>query len=261
MIRTYAALAAAILLLVPSLASAGLPVPDDWLPDPTKRPTQWVSIDILTPIADAELGGKLLIEGTAAAEKGYAVRYVTIYVDNVYMGRAEGTTNWSFALDTRTLLDGAHTFSASAFATPAATGFFLVYLGATETAKFRTLNHQLGVTLLDETIDVQGASAGAWTIPIDEDYTGLRVTLEGAGGRSLLGGPRAQLLLAYKDTPESPSLRTWLLAYGLVNGGGFISKPPHGVLKAPGVLVLDGAFAGQGTLHVKIEAVALSSLT
>lgn len=232
---------------MPALATAGVPVPvpEDLLPDPEQQPTKWVTLDILTPLHGSEVGGKLLIEGRAVPERGYAVRYVYVYLDNVYMGQAAGTEDWTFALDTRTLIDGNHTFSATAIAHPKATPLFVLSFSNGENAKFRTLNHQKGVTLFDKTIDLAGAAATAWTIPIDKDHTGLRVTLEGADGRrGLLDGPRGQLLLAYKDTPESPSTRTWLLAYGLVGGGGFISKPPHGVLKAPGVLVLTGAFAG-----------------
>lgn len=262
--RTGIAATTIALLLVPAFAGAALPLPPigDYIPD---RPTgPWVEVKILTPITHAEVGGQLLIEGTAKPAKGYQVGHVNVYIDNVYMGRAQGSENWSFALDTRTLVDGPHNFRIYAYAAPKASLVPLYFMSYTLNATFHTLNHQLGVVLYERTFNVTGAMADNGIIPVNEDYTGLMITFEGANKGSLLSAkPRGEVLFTYKQTSDGDQIptRTWVASYGTLGAGVFISKPPHGVLKAPGVIDVASAFAGQGQVTVKVVAVPAASLT
>lgn len=251
------------LLLAPTFAGATLPIPpvSDVVPD---RPTgPWAEVKILTPIANAEIGGKLVIQGTAKAAKGYQIVSVYAYVDRIYLGHAEGKENWSFTLDTRTLVDGKHNFQVYASATPVATLIPLFAVGYGTNATFHTLNNQLGRVLYERTFNVTGASADNEIIPIHEDYTGLMITIDGAANRQLLSAkPRGEVLFTYKQTSDGDKAptRTWVASYGLLGASAFISKPPHGVLKAPGVIDVASAFVGQGQVTVKVVAVPVSSL-
>lgn len=272
--KTMGALATAILVALPTVLAD--PVPDAGgilpegggvdpgevprLPDPTRVHEDWAYARIDPASLGADLAGNVPLRGTAEVQEGYKLHYVSIHVDRWYLGHAEGTTNWSLTLDTATLADGNHTINAYAYATPDLPGFdALPRIGRGERATFSTLNHAPSVVLFEKRMDFTGANAETWTVRLKQDHTGLRVTLLGGGDDPALA-PTAQLVLAYKETEdeEAPPLRTWVATYGAAEGGVVVSRPPHAHVEAPGVLALQGAFAGEGWIHVKVEAVPLA---
>jgi Bacterial Ig domain len=70
------------------------------------------SIAISSPAAGATLRGTIGVAGTAS--DNVQVASVAVSVDGGAYITAQGTTSWSFALDTRGLADGAHTIAARA---------------------------------------------------------------------------------------------------------------------------------------------------
>lgn len=272
--RTLGTLATALLLVLPLVSaedvldasvtvtveatvSAPLEEVTSHVPDPEEGAFGWSAIAITSALAGAEVGGMLTVEGTARATRGYKLAHVSIWVDGWHVGYASGKENWSVTLDTRLLPDGPHRLQATAFATPKATPFF-VMTGRTAEVGFRTLNHVPGVVLFEKTMDLTGATADAWLVRLQQDYTGLRVTLRTeALPDGTLPAPEAQLAVAYKETEDDDQapLRTWTATYGPLRGGATITRAPYPVMEAPGVLALAGVVAGEGRVHVKVEAV------
>lgn len=70
------------------------------------------SVAISSPTAGATVRGAIGVAGTAS--DNVQVASVAVSVDGGAYVTAQGTTSWSFALDTRSLVDGAHTVTARA---------------------------------------------------------------------------------------------------------------------------------------------------
>jgi hypothetical protein len=70
------------------------------------------SVAISSPAANATVRGTIGVAGTAS--DNVQVASVAVSVDGGAYVAAQGTTSWSFALDTRSLTDGAHTVTARA---------------------------------------------------------------------------------------------------------------------------------------------------
>ncbi len=67
-------------------------------------------LSILGPLENARLKGRYLVCGTCApVPEGRTVSKVELRVDNGTWTAADGTLNWSFQLDTKTVKDGLHT--------------------------------------------------------------------------------------------------------------------------------------------------------
>lgn len=270
--RATTILATALAILVPHVAAcpppdaagagpfggigpAGLPLDD--APDPTRLGRSWAYAHLTTDLAGAEASGRILLEGHAVATRGYVIRYVGVWVDGWYVGQAEGTANWTFDLDTAPLPDGPHRLSVAAMAQPKLLAWSILS-GNGDHASFRSLNHPPTVLLFEKTLDFTGADAQTWLLRLQEDHTGLRVTLRTeALPNGTLPAPKAQLVAAYKETEDDDRapLRTWTATYGPLRGGATITRAPYPVMEAPGVISLVGAVAGEGRLHVKVEAV------
>lgn len=67
------------------------------------------TVSITTPTPGAQLSGTALLSGTSADD--VSVVSVEVQIDGGAFQLATGTTNWSFSLDTTTLLDGSHTLT------------------------------------------------------------------------------------------------------------------------------------------------------
>jgi len=70
------------------------------------------SVSIASPAAGATVRGTIGVAGTAS--DNVQVASIAVSVDGGAYVAAQGTTSWSFALDTRSLTDGAHTVTARA---------------------------------------------------------------------------------------------------------------------------------------------------
>ncbi len=70
------------------------------------------NVAIVNPATGASLNGIVAISGTASDNRG--LTKVEVRVDSGVYSMAAGTTNWSYSLNTQTLLDGAHTITARA---------------------------------------------------------------------------------------------------------------------------------------------------
>lgn len=261
--RTTFGIAIALLLVAPAAGAFSLKmedIPPIAIEDPRRAAEPWSTVRILTDIAGAEIGGVLLIEGVAEARSGYVLRDVEIWVDRQPVGRATGTESWSYLLDTTRLLDGAHSLDAIAWAAPDLP-FTLILEGSSHDVDFSTLNHLTGALLFEHTYDMTGASLESWTYVLDQDYTGLRVTLETkAGSRSDLAAPRGEIVITYADGPddEDPLPRhVWIASWGL-GGGAVVRRSAGGLddsdLHEGEVLALGGAFAGDGRVTLRVEA-------
>jgi len=262
-LRSFVVLASALFLAAPLAAgidvdatlSASLhaqadPAPLlDLVPDASGS---WAWAHLATPVADARLSGPIVLEGTAEPAHGFRVVDVSVWVDDHLLGYAEGTTRWSFPLDTAQLLDGAHTLHVEAMAIPAATPTFLVS-GNGDAVAFSSLNQAHGVVLFQQEVAFDGEQTASWTAKLAQDYRDVRVTLERVGD----GGPAApqgQLSIAYKGTSPGDPARTWVATYGaLDHGAAVVERNPDGVLRAPGELALQGALAGSGHLRIVVE--------
>ena len=263
--RTFGAILAVLLLTIP--LAQGIPdylgsvedVAED-LPNPLEAGEDWAYSHIAPGLADAEVTGVLQITGTATVLQGYRIHRIGIWVDSWFMGYANGTTEWSYTLDTRLLVDGPHVFKTAAYAAPDVI-IFPVLVGAGESVRFKTLNLAPAVTLFEEKAEFTGVHTGAWLVPLDQDYVGLRVTITAVGDDPRLV-PESQVVVGYKETEDEtqPPLRTWLATYGRLGASASISRPPHPVMEAPGVLVVTGLFVGEGLAHIKIEAIPLRTL-
>lgn len=254
--RTAIVLATALVCLPTAAAHPPCDVEPAPLPDPRRALEAWATVNVTTALEGMEVSGVLRLEGTAAAQPGYRIHHVRVEVDRRIVGHAEGTSNWSFTLDTRLLVDGPHVLHVYAMAAPDLP-LFLFTRGWGVAVRFSTFNHEPGVTLYERSMDFTGAGAEAWTLRLQEDYVGLRVTVRTEATNASLLAPRALMVVTHKDGTgnDSRALRTWTATYGLLEGSASISEHPRGVLHQGGILAMHGAVAGEGRLHVKVEAV------
>jgi Bacterial Ig domain len=99
----------AVLLLalaLPPLAAAGKAVTK------RSRDTTPPTLSIASPVAGAVLSGNTVVSGSAS--DNVQVAKVEVSVDGGAYASAQGTTSWSYALDTTTLANGSHTITARA---------------------------------------------------------------------------------------------------------------------------------------------------
>lgn len=264
-IRTILVSAIALFLILPvasgePAAPPGVGLDPPVLPDAENATMAWATITVATLPPGAEASGALLLEGTTKPEKGYEVVRVGIWVDHGYLGDADGIDDWRYLLDTTRLVDGAHRLTVVAYTKAIVAMGSPLTLGWPMDVDFSTLNHQAGVVLYEHTYHLTGAMPEAWTHLLDDDYTGLRVTLTTAGGAAI---PRGQIVVAYRqvmdeDGSAHATAKTWVGAFGTATTGAVLSKPPHDVLREGGLLALSGGFAGSGHVTLRIEALPLA---
>ena len=107
--RLAAAAIAFVFFATAGTASAGKPGGGGGKPG---RDTTPPSVKISSPAVGAAVRGTITVSGTAS--DNVQVASVAVSVDGGVYVAAQGTTSWSFALDTRSLADGAHTVTARA---------------------------------------------------------------------------------------------------------------------------------------------------
>lgn len=202
------------------------------------------------------LEGVVELRGSASAREGFELVAVRIIVDGVTHGVADGTDRWTYALDTATLPDGAHQVTALALAKPADTPT-LMAAGGSASIDVATENGIVPLVLLDQTMTFTGWQPVRWTHRLTQDVTGLRLLL------SSDGDARGTASLLYTDhLDEGPAGTSRLVAMAAVDGivvsggPGGIAVNPDAALQEAGVLSLDAQFAGEGTLRLRVEAVA-----
>ncbi len=102
---------ATLALTAPNAASAMAAVHH---PSPVLRLTDTTapSVVITSPVNGATVSGSITITGSASDDRRVAA--VRVQIDSRFPSRADGTTSWSYALDTTSLTDGAHQITAIA---------------------------------------------------------------------------------------------------------------------------------------------------
>jgi Bacterial Ig domain len=118
------------------------------------------SVAISSPAASVTVRGTIGVAGTAS--DNVQVASVAVSVDGGAYVAAQGTTSWSFALDTRSLVDGAHTVTARAKdaagnATTASVRF--TSSNADTTPPVVTISAPSGGATLGGTVSVSGTAA------------------------------------------------------------------------------------------------------
>ena len=257
--RQWVILAAAMLVALPS--ASALTIGWDG-PDPTRIHRAWSWVDVETPIFGSEAAGTVLLKGTSGAQRGYVVEWIDVFVDGRYMGAAEGTEQWTFPLDTKRLVDGAHTLHLSAYARLAALPYSL-HVGHGISGSFVSANGLVGELLYEGTFDGTGLSADVWAHTLERDYTGLRVTVETQtteASAPLVG----QAVVGYVDAvdeerPQHAPEQVWVASFGAWGSYGSISRGNHDVLEEGGALALGGISAGEGRVTVRVEALPVST--
>jgi hypothetical protein len=255
-------------MLVPS-AFAGVPTVEDAVDawnqarGAVADAVDFAHVDITTDIKDAQIGGVVLVQGTAWAHPGFEIGAIRFYVDHVYVGDGGRAETWSFEMDTRRLLDGVHEFDVDVIAAPVRGDVWVAGYASSDSVRFQTLNHVTGVILHEATYEGLDTWSDLWTTTLDRDYVGLRMTVTtepDPAGAPLAGGPLVgQAVAAYheKGSPEAGPTKTWIATFGLLHGGGVtvISRPPHDMLKAGSTLGLAAGFVGDGKVTIRIEAI------
>lgn len=90
------------------------------------------AIAITSPANNANVTGTITVAGTASDD--FAVTRVLVHVDDGPASLASGTTNWSYSLDTNTLMAGSHTIYAQAVDAAGQTATSSVAVNATDIA-------------------------------------------------------------------------------------------------------------------------------
>ena len=245
-------------MILPSVGALGI---DRVVPDAARIHENWATTQIETPIEAAQLSGTIIIEGTTHAQPGYVVESVVVRLDKIDVGRAEGTDEWSFALDTTLVLDGTHELTVAAMAHPAAAPD-LVTLGRGVRTSFVTSNYLPGVVLFERTLDSNTLAADIWTHTLDGRYGALRLTVVGtaADGALVNGFPTAEALLTYSDPERAADAaaaaprQTWIAVMAPHGAHGSIARPPFAALAEGGTLTLGGSAQGDGTVTLRVEA-------
>ena len=244
-------------MIVPTVGAFSI----DWAgPDLSRAHENWATTQIVTAIEGAQLTGIVVIEGTTHAQPGYVVHSVILRLDKIDIGTAEGTDEWSFALDTALVMDGPHELTVAAMAHPASIPG-LVSIGRGMKTSFVTSNYLPGVVLFEGTLDSSALAAGLWTHTLDGRYGAVRLTLEGeaADGAVVDGLPVAEAVLTYTDpdhasgTPSAPR-QTWVAVLSPHGAHGSIARPPFAALAEGGTLTLGGSAQGEGTVTLRVEA-------
>lgn len=270
--RTILVLAAALATFAPT-AFAGFPGVQDVVREYDHArefvfgELEVVRAEITTDLQDVEVGGVVLIEGTAEVDPGFEVGGIRFYVDRTYVGYGGRGERWSFELDTRRLIDGVHDFSVSVVAVPVRGDVAVVGLSGGDSVRFRTLNHVTGVVLHEATYEGLDAWTHVWTTTLERDYVGLRMTVTTTPdpeGAPVVGAPLVgQAVTAYHEkvetepTQEAGPKKTWVATFGVLHGGHVtvMSRPPHDLLREGSTLGLAGGFVGNGTVTIRIEAI------
>lgn len=256
---------AAALVLAAPLASAHviwMPEPPE-LPDPTRAGEPIAYADILDDWAGAEIGGALTLRGTAWAQPGFEAKFVTVWVDGQEVGVADGLEAWTFVLDTRRLIDGPHQVAAYAMAVPKAAPAASPWIGSGEKVLITTLNHVRGEPLYVATYDMTGAEADSWTLLLREDYASLRVLVETEEGPRAGLGPRGEVIVSYAAPADDSSWtpeRAWLATFGATGAALVVSRETDVQLQEGGTIALASAFAGDGRVTIRVEALSVSAL-
>ncbi|HEX2022283.1 MAG TPA: hypothetical protein VHH36_06185 [Candidatus Thermoplasmatota archaeon] len=267
--RAILALAAALATFAP-VAFASAPTTGDVLRewnramDLIAETVDFADAEILTDVEGAEIGGSILMEGTATADPGFEIAVIRFYVDHTPVGDAKPGETWAFELDTRRFLDGAHAFSVRVAAAPVTGDVHVFGWSGGDSVAFRTLNHVVGVVLHEATYEGLDARTHLWSTELDRDYVGLKMTVTTTPdpeGLPIVGAPLlGQAVAAYHEDgePESEPTKTWVASFGLLSSGAatVMSKPPHDLLKEGSTLALAGQFVGDGTITIRIEAIA-----
>lgn len=250
--------ATALLLLAPVVAA----VPDElggpgvegllaMAPEPATLAEAWATATILTPLA-APASGILRLEGTASAQEGYLLRKIEVRVDGAVLGVAEGLDEWAFDLDTTDLVDGEHRLDVLAYGAPELSPH-LLWWGEATSATLTTQNGLPRAVLVERAVAVSGHDVQSWSHQLDRAYTGLRVTLlfVPADATSALAGQAIATHQGVDD--EGP--RTWIVTGGATGEPRYARDGPEGGgVSDPGVLTLTSAFAGKGTVVLRVEA-------
>lgn len=228
----------------------------DLVPDVSEY-AEWSTLELLTPIDGTEVSGTVILRGTTEANEGFRVSYVGIWLNGQFAGRASGTTDWTFSLDTALLVDGEHEIEIASMAAPDAPASPVTLGWDGVNARFTSTNAAVGVALLEEEFETPSENAArAWTIPIAEDYTGLRFTIEVTPTDGSVAPAATQVTVIYTGTGGGAP-QAWTLSQGILNGGAAIVRAPYGTLQAPGTLVVDGAFAGDAAVRILVEGLAV----
>lgn len=259
--RNTFALASALLLAAPgALAAVSLDL-DPETPDPDALATgHWARATITQGLTGAPLAGVVPLAGTSEAAGGFEVRHVDVWIDGRYQGRAEGTTEWTFALDTRRLVDGPHTIAAYALAS-AREGPAAVRMGWGEERSFASANEASlrRVVLHDQTVTFEGAYPVHWTYTLPDTLVGLRVVI--GPGPDADGTPLGVAVFDYvpPQTGEASEARTWHATYGVTSAAASLSGSPHDVFEAGGKLALNAQHFGTGSVRIVVEALDAGS--
>lgn len=252
--RSIVILAAALLLATPAAfaepaLSTNLMSVLGLYPDPAEADEPAARARFTSLAYGDTLEGTVLLAGDAVAKQGYTVTSVVLFADGHRLGKAKGTTDWTYALDTTLLGDGPHELAVRAMATPTR-GAGQPSTGAGQDLLVHTENGVEPIVLFDIQAEFIGAQEARWTHKLAQDVSNLRVRVTELG-------VDGEYTLAYSEDASERPLEEWRDQRVHYDGEeeGSLAVTNDDVLEAPGLLTLEGAFVGAGRVRILVDAV------